>query len=58
MEVDGAVHDRPEVQAYDLRRTAWLEAIGICIVRIPNEAVLRDAEAVRAWLVGLLEAPR
>ena len=54
VEVDGGVHDRPEVRAYDAARTAWLAAHGVRLVRVPNAAVLRDAAAVAAWLAAVL----
>ncbi len=50
VEVDGAIHTRPNVAAYDAVRTAWLENLGIQVVRIPNHIVLRNPAAVAQWL--------
>ncbi len=56
VEVDGGIHARPEVAAYDAARTAWLADRGVRIVRVPNAAVLRDAGAVADEIAALLAA--
>lgn len=50
VEVDGLVHARPEVRAYDAERSAWLRAQGIRILRVPNAAVQHDPVAVAVWI--------
>ena len=39
VEVDGEVHDDPECLAHDRRRTAWLEARGLRVLRFPARSV-------------------
>lgn len=51
VEVDGAVHGTPERMAHDARRSAWLEAQGVRVLRIP-------ALTIRDNLDGVLEGIR
>ena len=51
VEVDGAVHDTPGQMARDRRRTAWLEARGLTILRY-------SALAIRDHLDGVLSGIR
>jgi len=44
VELDGRSHD--DRAGYDLRRQQWLESHGLRIMRISNDDVLRDSEAV------------
>jgi very-short-patch-repair endonuclease len=44
IELDGGCHE--ERWAYDLRRTSYLQARGLRVIRFPNDAVLRDADEV------------
>ncbi len=46
VEVDGAQHNDPETQAYDARRTAFMEQSGWTVLRITNNDVLKDIEDV------------
>ncbi len=39
VEVDGRVHDRPEVQARDLAINDLLQLLGYKVVRVPNDRV-------------------
>ena len=39
VEVDGPVHDDPEVQARDLERTAWLQSQGYRVIRVAEKDV-------------------
>jgi very-short-patch-repair endonuclease len=43
VELDGEPHDKPEQQAYDLRRDAWLTSQGFRVLRFRNELVLGNA---------------
>ena len=46
VEVDGAVHEHPDQQAHDARRTEWLGLRGIAVYRIAARDVLRNLEGV------------
>ena len=46
IELDGAGHDTLQGQKYDLQRTAFLEAHGIKVLRIPNIDVAQNFEQV------------
>jgi very-short-patch-repair endonuclease len=46
IELDGAIHDLPEVVVYDKKRTIFLESVGVCVLRIKNEEVFDDIEGV------------
>jgi len=54
VELDGDTHGSDEAQAYDARRTAFLEANGWRVLRIPNNEVMMNPEGVaRAILMAL-----
>ena len=62
VEIDGAVHDHPDQIGHDQRRTAWLEAQGVAVFRIPAREVLGNLESVLITLrhrtrVGPLHRP-
>jgi very-short-patch-repair endonuclease len=40
VELDGRPHERPEQEAHDRKRDAWLNAQGYRVLRIPNDLVL------------------
>ena len=46
VELDGGQHYEPETVQYDLRRTAYLNSIGICVLRFSNLDVLRNLRGV------------
>lgn len=46
IEVDGEVHDDPEVKAKDMYRQQSLERIGITVLRFKNEHVFKQIESV------------
>jgi very-short-patch-repair endonuclease len=43
VELDGEPHDKPEQQAYDARRDAWLTSQEFTVLRFRNELVLGNA---------------
>ena len=54
VELDGDSHYTPEAQAYDARRTAFLEDNGWRVLRIPNNEVMTNPEGVaRTILLAL-----
>ena len=42
VELDGSQHYTPTQQQYDLERSAFLEKLGLSIIRIPNNAVTEN----------------
>jgi very-short-patch-repair endonuclease len=46
LELDGAIHDLPDVQERDLRRSEAIEADGWLILRFTNRQVLGNPETV------------
>ena len=46
VELDGGQHFEPEAEAYDERRTMYLSARGINVLRFANDVVFREREAV------------
>jgi very-short-patch-repair endonuclease len=54
VELDGDSHSGPEAEAYDARRTTFLEDQGWRVLRIPNNEVMANPEGVaRAILIAL-----
>jgi very-short-patch-repair endonuclease len=56
IEVDGGGHFTPEGLAYDAERTAFLEALGLRVVRFSNNEVLHHFEGVCLQLREILRA--
>ena len=46
VELDGSQHYKPEDMEYDARRTAYLNNIGICVLRFSNLDVLKNLRGV------------
>ena len=46
VELDGAVHDSAEAQAYDRERDLFLEQFGIKVLRFENRLVFQQTEGV------------
>ncbi|HCC23456.1 TPA: hypothetical protein DF272_04775 [Candidatus Falkowbacteria bacterium] len=46
IEVDGSQHFEPENQFYDEERTAYLETLGLRVIRFTNRDVLTNIEGV------------
>jgi len=42
VEVDGTAHDHPDRSAHDIRREAWLRALGISVLRFAAVDVLDE----------------
>lgn len=47
VELDGSQHYDPEEQEKDARRTAYLNSLGIEVLRFSNRDVMQDFEGVR-----------
>ena len=56
VELDGESHDVRE--NYDQRRTSWLNAQGVTVLRFPNEAIVLDRDAVVRQIVATAESLR
>ncbi len=50
VEVDGLHHDRPEQRTHDRARDAWMEDLGIRVLRIPADEIMRNDAGVAAWI--------
>ena len=46
IELDGSQHYEPKEQAYDRDRTAYLNSLGICVLRFSNLDVLENLPGV------------
>ncbi|GAB3552261.1 endonuclease domain-containing protein [Spirosoma fluminis] len=46
VELDGAVHDKPDARTYDEERQQAIESLGITVLRFPNDAVFRSVDQV------------
>lgn len=46
VEVDGSVHDQPGHDEYDEDRQAFLQALGLTVLRFTNAQVIRQTDAV------------
>jgi very-short-patch-repair endonuclease len=54
VEADGGQHSEPSHAAYDARRTAYLKAQGIRVIRFWDHHVLKDTEVVRQMIYRAL----
>ncbi len=54
IEVDGESHVGKE--AYDQRRTRWIEAHGIVVIRFSNQEVMQNMEGVLIRILAVCEA--
>ena len=52
IELDGSIHDDPARTAYDLRREGALAARGVRVLRVSNEDVTTQPEAVVASILA------
>ncbi len=48
IELDGAVHNSADAQAYDRQRDAFLNSVGIKVLRFENQMVFQNMEGVLA----------
>ena len=46
IEVDGEIHNRPEVIEYDEERTLYLESFGMRVIRFTNKEVMESIDEV------------
>ena len=55
IELDGSVHDEPDVREYDKAREAFLQNIGLKILRFKNEEFLQAGDGVVATIRKIWE---
>ena len=53
VEVDGDSHFSDEAKAYDAERTAYLQSLGLLVVRFTNIDVFRQRDVVVAEIMHL-----
>ena len=59
VEVDGSIHDLPEVQQQDRHRQQLLEEQGLCVLRMTNDDVLaKNSDQLRQSIRDFLTAAR
>ena len=46
VELDGSQHYEPQETEYDQKRTAYMESLGLCVLRFSNLDVLRNFRGV------------
>lgn len=56
IEVDGATHEEPEKQEYDRRRTEYLNANGIEVLRLTDGEALWSVDQCVARILSRIEA--
>ena len=54
IELDGGQHYEPGAQAYDERRTTYLQLQGITVLRFPTDLVFRELSAVMECIANTL----
>ena len=57
VEVDGGQHYSGEEAARDLARTAYLEGLGLRVLRFTNSEVLQEIDSVVTAIVEVLDSP-
>ena len=56
VEVDGAIHDRPGQDEYDIERQGVLETLGLRVIRFKNDEVTQRIGCVLKAIVDALES--
>jgi very-short-patch-repair endonuclease len=56
VEVDGEVHELPEVAARDVRREAWLTGRGYQVIRFSNDQAISDPHSLVQLIVETASA--
>lgn len=55
IEVDGLIHQLPEIKENDEQRTKWLEKNGFYVLRFTNSEVIRNIEGVTNQIIKQLK---
>ena len=56
IELDGRQHQEAWMTEYDFRRSRYLEAHGVRVLRISNELFIRDAQLVFAQIAFVIDS--
>jgi very-short-patch-repair endonuclease len=56
VELEGGAHNAPDTAARDAERGAWIEGRGYEVMRIRNEEVLKDVDAVAKYVAAVASA--
>jgi cyclase len=56
IELDGNIHLKPEVKAYDKMREAEIKSLGLTVIRFKNDEVIYNLEAVLSEIRKLVDA--
>jgi very-short-patch-repair endonuclease len=57
IEIDGGIHNLPEVAVRDLAKADWLSSRGYRVLRFSNDQVLEDPEAIAAKIAAAVGSP-
>jgi type I restriction enzyme R subunit len=58
LELDGEVHENPRQAAHDENRDSYLRSLGCTILRIPNQELFGNREAVLTQILDLVRRLR
>ncbi len=58
VEVDGATHNEDHEIDYDERRTAYLNTLGLKVLRVTNTGVFEDTNSICLWILEACELSR
>ena len=57
IEIDGKIHQLPDVSEKDENRTAELESLGLTVIRFTNEEVMHNTDHVVRQIMQVLISP-
>ncbi|GLU43883.1 endonuclease domain-containing protein [Allomuricauda sp. NBRC 101325] len=57
IELDGAVHNTPQAQEYDAKRTKILNELGYTVIRFENKMVFENLESVLSEIASHFNKP-
>jgi imidazole glycerol-phosphate synthase subunit HisF len=55
IELDGNVHDNPEVKTYDIERQKTIEQLGLTVLRFTNDAIFNDLDGVVHQIIDCIK---
>ncbi|MDF3078551.1 MAG: imidazoleglycerol phosphate synthase, cyclase subunit [Sphingobacteriaceae bacterium] len=57
VEVDGSIHNQPEIAEHDKTRQTHLEAEGFTVIRFTNQQIYKDLESVLTTILSHMQHP-